>query len=443
MAADSARYPWLRPVGLPEVLRSSSAAADGRSAELSYPDSARNAELPASALPPVNDTLAAVAGFSEALPPGQTTTRPVTETALSALSAAWRGDPAASADRRANADAGLEQLRASVRAVASPEITLTSREGRLPVTLENNLPEAVNVTLRLTSLDRSRVESDTSVNRVIPPGQKVQVEVAVTATSAGTFPVRLDLLTPTGRPIGPSQQVLIRSTAAGVVAIGVTVAALGVLVLAVAIRAVRALLRRRRRARRSADGEAAGRDPRSGAHMSPGSERRDPRETRPEHGPEDGRENEPGGAPDAPPTVEVPQLESPTVQVPATPRRVPAAGRSTARPPQPDPPTPDVPELDDSPTLAVPVLQHLRDEAERRRAAGGTGSVAPEPPAGDDDLTEPQARTESSDEAATEPEPVLLELRSAPAPARTPAPTRRRRRRRAGPAPSGSVERPG
>ncbi len=249
VAADTARYPWLRPVGLPELLRSTSAAASGRSADLSYPDSARAAELSESVLPPVDDTLAAVAGFSEALPPGQTVTRPVTETALSALSAVWRGDPAASTIRRASADTGLEQLRGSVSAVASPEITLTSREGRLPVTLENTLPSAVNVTLRLTSQDRSRVQSDTSVSRIIQPGQKVQVEVAVSATSAGTFPVRLVLLTPTGRPLGAPQQVLIRSTAAGVFAVGITVAALGVLVLAVAVRGVRALLRRRRRGR--------------------------------------------------------------------------------------------------------------------------------------------------------------------------------------------------
>jgi hypothetical protein len=253
LTADTARYPWLRPVGLPEVVQDTGATA-GRGAELSYPEDARAAELPATVLPPVTDTLAAVGGFAEALPAGQTVTRPVTETALSALSAAWRGDPAASAERRASADRGLEQLRGSVRAVASPEITLTSRNGRLPVTLENNLPEAVDVTLRLTSLDRSRVQSDTSVSRVIQPGQKVQVEVEVTATSAGTFPVRLVLLTPTGRPMGPPQQVLIRSTAAGVVAIGVTVAALGVLVLAVAVRALRALLRRRRRS--TAPGDA-------------------------------------------------------------------------------------------------------------------------------------------------------------------------------------------
>ncbi|MDX6284421.1 MAG: hypothetical protein QOH03_5492, partial [Kribbellaceae bacterium] len=194
----------------------------------------------------VSAVLVDIDGFAAALPRGQQITRPVVDTALSALSADLLADPAAAEVRRASAVAGLDALRSSVRAVASREITLTSRNGRLPVTLENNLPVPVDVTLRLTSLDRSRVQSDTSVTRSIQPGQKVQVEVAVRATSAGTFPIRLALTTPAGVPLSPPQQVLVRSTAAGVVAKGVTVAALAVLLLTVLGRGVRGVIRRRR-----------------------------------------------------------------------------------------------------------------------------------------------------------------------------------------------------
>jgi hypothetical protein len=245
----SASVPWLRPVGLSSLLETASPGRSGRAAgaeEPDYPEQVRAAELPASTVSSVGATLNDARGFAEALPPGQTTTSAVTDTALTALSSWWRPDLAASDDRLRSAEAGLDELSDSVRVVASPEITLTSRNGRLPVTLENNLPQTVNVTLVLTSLDRSRVRSDTSVSRLIQPGQKVQVEVAVRATSAGTFPVRLALQTPTGRQIGPAHQVLVRSTAAGVVAIGVTVAALAVLLLVDLGRAVRTLLRRRR-----------------------------------------------------------------------------------------------------------------------------------------------------------------------------------------------------
>ncbi len=56
------------------------------------------------------------------------------------------------------------------------------------------------------------------MKRTVRAGQKVQVEVEVKAASAGTFPVRLALFTPSGQPLGTPAQVLVRSTTYGVVA---------------------------------------------------------------------------------------------------------------------------------------------------------------------------------------------------------------------------------
>ncbi|MDQ1673077.1 MAG: hypothetical protein QOC98_1639, partial [Frankiaceae bacterium] len=244
LASLTSRYGWMRPVGLPDVLNGSTAAARRAGTATAR---ATGAETEPGLVDRVSAVLVDTDGFAAALPRGQTITRPVVDTALSALSADLVGDPAAAEARRTSAVAGLDALRHSVRAVASREITLTSRNGRIPVTLENNLPVTADVTLRLTSLDRSRVQSDTSVTRSIQPGQKVQVEVAVRATSAGTFPIRLALTTPAGVPLSPPQQVLVRSTAAGIVAKGVTVAALAVLLLTVLGRGVRGVIRRRRK----------------------------------------------------------------------------------------------------------------------------------------------------------------------------------------------------
>jgi hypothetical protein len=115
------------------------------------------------------------------------------------------------------------------------------------VTLENDLGAAVDVSLVLSSLDRSRVSSDTVVTRNVRAGQKVQVEVEVKAASAGTFPVRLTLYTADGRPLGTPVQVLVRSTRYGVVATIFTIVALSLLGLAVLFRAIRGLIRRSRR----------------------------------------------------------------------------------------------------------------------------------------------------------------------------------------------------
>ncbi len=263
LATLTSRYGWLRPVGLPEVLSASTDAGRAAGTATSRPG---GPDIDAGLVDRVSQVLVDADGFAGALPRGEEITRPVVDTAISALSSDLIADPAGAEVRRASAVAGLDALRGSVRAVASREITLTSRNGRIPVTLENNLPVTVDVTLRLTSLDRSRVQSDTSVTRSIQPGQKVQVEVAVRATSAGTFPIRLALTTPSGVPLSPPEQVLVRSTAAGIVAKGVTVAALAVLLLTVLGRGARGVLRRRRR---GGDGPPSSPPDRDGASTHP------------------------------------------------------------------------------------------------------------------------------------------------------------------------------
>jgi len=228
-------------------------------------------ELPASVLDGVRRIRADVADLRTALPavpsddqacPTSSQTRdelitdPACRAMLLSVSAEWRqavdeppalpgGGLAGSQAQQALASALLDELRSQVRAVASHEVALTSRTGRVPVTLENNLREPVRVTLVLGTADRASVQSGTAVERTVRPGQKVQVDIEVRAVAAGTFPVALSLLTPGGRPFGAPSQVLVRSTAYGVLAVALTVGALAVLVLAVLYRAARGLWRRR------------------------------------------------------------------------------------------------------------------------------------------------------------------------------------------------------
>ena len=228
-------------------------------------------ELPPSVLDGVRRIRADVADLRTALPavqsddeacPTSSQTRdelitdPACRAMLLSVSAEWRqavdeppalpgGGLAGSQAQQALASALLDELRSQVRAVASHEVALTSRTGRVPVTLENNLREPVRVTLVLGTADRASVQSGTAVERTVRPGQKVQVDIEVRAVAAGTFPVALSLLTPGGRPFGAPSQVLVRSTAYGVLAVALTVGALAVLVLAVLYRAARGLWRRR------------------------------------------------------------------------------------------------------------------------------------------------------------------------------------------------------
>jgi hypothetical protein len=142
---------------------------------------------------------------------------------------------------RGQVSAEVGRLRNGIRLVASQKVTLTSRKGRVPVTLENDLDQTVSVQLDLSTPDRARLGSASVVRRTIGPQQKVQVEIEVHAESAGSFPVYISLLTPEGTPFkpGPPSLVLVRSTAYGIIATAITVCALGVLALAVVVRSVR------------------------------------------------------------------------------------------------------------------------------------------------------------------------------------------------------------
>jgi hypothetical protein len=251
LLADTAALPWLTQRPLNSLLDAPTEPRAG----LQYPGTERSKEVTA---PLVQSSLSITSGtsglFSDPKSVGasqpespDSIVQPIRDAALAAVSTRWRSDPNRAFAFRNSAEIALTSLAQQVKVVASPQVTLTSRSGKVPVTIENDLGAAVDVSLVLTSLDKSRVSSDTVIKRTVRAGQKVQVEVEVKAASAGTFPVRLILYTSDGRQLGTSVQVLVRSTRYGVVATIFTIVALSLLGLAVLFRAVRGLIRRSRR----------------------------------------------------------------------------------------------------------------------------------------------------------------------------------------------------
>jgi hypothetical protein len=250
LLSDTGKLPWLQQIPVGDLLTSS---AEPRAA-LTYSEAARDQEIPAATATATAEVVTSAGRIFPAKTPPDITTQqrtplsiltPIRDTAMSAVSSRWRDQTPMADLFQASAASAVAALRSQVRVVASPRVTLTSRTGRVPVTLENDLPSAVDVSLVLTSLDKSRVSSDTLVRRTVRAGQKVQVEVEVKAASAGTFPVRLALYSQDGLPLGDPAQVLVRSTKYGVVATIFTIAALSVLGLAVLIRTGRRIFRRR------------------------------------------------------------------------------------------------------------------------------------------------------------------------------------------------------
>jgi Family of unknown function (DUF6049) len=101
-------------------------------------------------------------------------------------------------------------------------ITLTSQGGIIPVTLRNEAGYSVLVDLTLRSTRLTFVGGSTRQVRVERPIQ--QFVFPVRAQTTGRFPVRVELATPDGMPIG-SSRIVVRSTAYNRVALLITAGA--------------------------------------------------------------------------------------------------------------------------------------------------------------------------------------------------------------------------
>ncbi len=174
---------------------------------------------------------------------------PLTGALLRSLSAAGRGDPAL---QRAAADdvaAQMRTLRSMVHVVQpAGSYSLGSSEAPLLLTVENQLPVAMDVTVALEPTPGVRV-SPVPVRRV-PAFGSVQFQVALDVGRSGQFTVDATARTPGGDPLGPTSRLLLRSTAYGTITVWLTASAAVVLVTLASLRVARRV-RRARQDRRS------------------------------------------------------------------------------------------------------------------------------------------------------------------------------------------------
>jgi hypothetical protein len=117
---------------------------------------------------------------------------------------------------------------------------LTSREGRLSVSVENTLALPVQVRVLFTSKTATLRNAETGLVTV-QPGHAVQASVQAKTQRSGQFVVFARLVDRDGRAFGPETEIIVRSTRFSGVALTVTFAAFGVLLVAAAVRIARRL----------------------------------------------------------------------------------------------------------------------------------------------------------------------------------------------------------
>ena len=107
-------------------------------------------------------------------------------------------------------------------------ITLTSREGDIPVTIENGTGEPVEVTLAFDSDNRLAFPDGTRQRVELAVGPN-RIEVPVTARTSGAFPLRITVTSPDGVLTITRARITVRSTVVSGVGLVLSIGALLVL----------------------------------------------------------------------------------------------------------------------------------------------------------------------------------------------------------------------
>jgi hypothetical protein len=214
-----AASPVLEAVSLEQLFTGVPPATGGRAGRLvRHLAPSRDRALPAAALA---SAARRVAATQTILPPASPTREHLARRLLTAVSADL-------GSRRARtlaeaADAAARAVAARIVAPPRRTVTLTAREGEIPLTFQNLGPEPLTVAVRLKS-DRLTFPDGAQFTLELPPRNHT-VRVAVEARTAGLSPLDVVVTDPAGDLQLAASRLEIRSTAASGVGIVLSVGA--------------------------------------------------------------------------------------------------------------------------------------------------------------------------------------------------------------------------
>jgi hypothetical protein len=154
-----------------------------------------------------------------------------------AESSAGRDDPSITRNAAALLHSEVHHLAGQV-IVRGGRSLLTSTKGTLSVSVENTLELPVQLRVRFTSKTATLTNAETGLVTV-QPGHAVQASVHARAQRSGQFVVFAQLVDRDGDTFGPETEIIVRSTRYGRLALALTFAAMGVLLVAAGLRIVR------------------------------------------------------------------------------------------------------------------------------------------------------------------------------------------------------------
>ncbi|WP_104526482.1 DUF6049 family protein [Blastococcus atacamensis] len=163
-------------------------------------------------------------------------------------SALWAEDPTAFRAVAAAARAALDRLRGRVTVVAPADGTysLASSTAPLVLTVDNDLPFAVQVLLQVRTRGSRGLSIGDIGTQTLAPQERTILQVPTEVRQSGGFAVTAEVTTPAGGPLGQRVDMQVKSTAYGPISLSITIGAASLLGLLFVRRFVN-LVRRRRR----------------------------------------------------------------------------------------------------------------------------------------------------------------------------------------------------
>ncbi|WP_299959278.1 DUF6049 family protein [uncultured Modestobacter sp.] len=241
MITDSITQPWLAPVPVP-ALEAGPAAATG--------DLVPGAELflPTEGMAAIAESVRVRDDFAAAVDDPGTELAGYDAALARAASGQWRDDTDGFADAVAQLRETMTDLRQQVTLLAPVEGTysLASSSAPLILTVQNDLPFAVQVRLELSTRGAVGLTTEDIGVQTLPPLSRTPLEVPTQVRQSGGFAVTALLTTPGGVPLGEPVEMQVKSTVYGPITLGLTIGAAGLLGLLFLRRGVLFLLKRRR-----------------------------------------------------------------------------------------------------------------------------------------------------------------------------------------------------
>ena len=238
------QVPWAKPATIAELRTT---AADGPARQRpTYPTAVQQREVSGRQLDSVRAAAAGLDSLS-AVVADPTSLRDTYERAiLRSESTVWRTQRAAGLVYAHSVETAVDDLVSAVHVVQSGGLTLAGRSGKIPVTVENRLSQAVTMNLSVAADPAVRLTLTQPGQEVIPPGQSRTFEVPAEATTNGSVQLIVQLVAPDGKPYGSAVTFPVQITGLGAVAQLVVGGAFVLLAVALVVRVARAVRRGRR-----------------------------------------------------------------------------------------------------------------------------------------------------------------------------------------------------